>query len=113
MGIQKLLQRWPKRRVIVEMKVGDWIVVSESGIWCSPFNDNYTFVTKKEAVKDVADAKLDVRNKPKIRRITSGLYEYILKSCDQGYSKESYSIIKLNKHNVENYIKMVESQELI
>lgn len=93
------------------MFIGSWIVIGEDGIWFSPFDDTYTFKTKKDALEDVRSAVLDARTKAKVKRCGCGEYIYTPKDVDSGEDGDFYKIVRITKYNAEHYQKWIEEQE--
>lgn len=87
------------------MKVGEWVAISEAGLWVDIFDDNgrVSFPTKKEAIDSIASAKLDAAKKPNVRRISQGKYIYRPKDCDTGYYGEEYAVERVTEKNIENF----------
>lgn len=89
------------------MKVGEWVVYTEDGLWFGHFgNTSPSYLTKKDAVDDVACASMDTRRTPKIRRTGPGSYVYTPKNPDTGMFCDEYFIERLTADNLERFQKM-------
>lgn len=77
-------------------KIGEWVVITEDGIWAM---DDFSFKTKAKAIEEVSIATLDSRNKPKVKRIMKGEYLYFPKDPDFGTFGEAYTIRKVTQEN--------------
>lgn len=92
------------------MLVGKWIVIGSDGIWFSPFENTYTFDTKKDALSSIRYAVLDTREKANTKRFSCGEYIYTPK-CANGIEGRFYKIVRITKYNDEHYEKWIEEQE--
>ena len=92
------------------MDIGEWVAVSEDGLWVDCVTDATSFKSKKEAIDSVASAKLDPATRLKVKRISAGAYQYIPKNCDTlRYEYNSaYDIVKLTSENIEHYKELEE-----
>lgn len=88
---------------IPEINIGDWVVLTEDGLWAM---DSYTFQTKKDAIEEVSAATLDTRTTPKVKRLSMGYYLYFPKDVDTGTFGESYGIRRVTDENIE-YIRTI------
>lgn len=83
------------------MKIGEWVAICDDGLWVSCFDEKASFDTKREAIDDISNAKLDSRKTPKVKRLASGVYEYFPKDCDYGTFGESFIIEKITVDNID------------
>ena len=90
-----------------EIKIGDWVVLTEDGLWAMI---DYTFKTKAQAIGDVSCARLDARNTPKVKRLSKGDYLYYPKDVDYGTFGDSYNIKRVTKENLNEIREILESQ---
>lgn len=93
------------------MKVGEWVEVSEDGLWVDCITEATTFKTKKEAIDSVETATLDDARVPRVKRITQGHYKYYPKNCDTGHYDSEYEIIKITPENIEHFKGLEEALE--
>lgn len=90
-----------------EIKIGDWVVITEDGLWAM---DSYTFKTKAQAIDDVSCATLDPRGTPKVKRLSKGDYLYYPKDVDYGTFGDSYNIKRITEENLNEMREMLETQ---
>lgn len=90
-----------------EIKIGDWVVVTEDGLWAMV---DYTFKTKAQAIADVSCATLDARSTPKVKRLSKGDYLYYPKDVDYGTFGDSYNIKRVTKENLNEMRETLETQ---
>lgn len=87
--------------------IGDWVVVTEDGLWAM---GDYTFKTKAQAIEDVSCATLDSRRTPKVKRLSKGDYVYYPKDVDFGTFGDSYNIKKVTNENINELKEMLDAQ---
>ena len=80
------------------LKIGDWIVLTEDGLWAM---DSYIFKSKKDAIEKVSFATLDSRKTPRVKKVKSGYYEYLPKDVDYGTYGDVYNIIRVTEDNLD------------
>lgn len=95
----------------VDIQVGEWVCVSEDGLWPSAFTSLYSWETKKGAIEDIRDAKMDAARKPRVKRQAPGEYRYYPKSCDTKHYGNSYLVVKLTEENIDKYREMMNRAE--
>lgn len=89
------------------LKENEWVVITEDGLWAI---SEYSFKTKRDAIFEVSSAKLDSRNTPKVKRLSSGSYLYFPKDIDDGTFGETFTIKKVTKTNIAEIQSMLEEQ---
>lgn len=89
------------------LKENEWVVITEDGLWAM---SEYSFKTKRDAIFEVSSAKLDSRNTPKVKRLSSGSYLYFPKDIDDGTFGETFTIKKVTKTNIAEIQSMLEEQ---
>lgn len=91
------------------MKIGEWIGVTEDGIWFCPWDsEKHSWSKKSELIEDIGNAYLDIRNKPKVKRICTSEYEYTVKDVDTGHDGEIISIYRLTNENFERFNQLLQ-----
>lgn len=89
------------------MKLGEWVIYTEDGLWFGYFdNDGPTYPTKKAAIDDIACASMDTRRTPKIRRVGHCSYIYTPKNPDTGLLDSEYYVERLTTDNLERFKEM-------
>lgn len=86
------------------LEVGRWIAYEEGYMYYNPYEeDSFSFKTKREAIREVSDLKLDSRSTPKVKRVAPGVYEYSPKDVDTGQFRESICIERLTDENIDGF----------
>lgn len=86
------------------MKVGEWVVCDDDGLWFGVFDEyKVSYPTKAAAIGDISAACLDVRKTPKVRRVRAGKYVYTPKDPDTNLFGEEYIVEKLTPENLVHF----------
>jgi len=92
-----------------DISVGEWVCVSEDGLHPSPYNDSWSWESKRSLLADVSAAHLDAARRPKVQRLAPGRYLYTVKNCDTLRYAQSYEVVQLTHENIQYYRELIES----
>lgn len=82
------------------IKLNEWVIYGEDGLYFNDEADTASFKTKAHAVDTVAGMRLDVRPRPKIKRIRKGWYEYFPKDVGTHSFGDVYTVERVTKENI-------------
>lgn len=86
------------------MKIGEWVVYNDEGLWFGFFNEHrVSYPTKTAAIEDVSAACWDVRNTPKVHRVGVGKYIYTPKDSGTNRFRSEFYIERLTPENTAHF----------
>ena len=93
------------------IKIGEWVALTEDGIWFSSgsFND-CSYKSKGKVIEDLSCSYSDSRKTPKVKRLFSGEYCYYPKDSESGRLCEPITVRKVTESNVDYLNEMFNEQ---